>query len=444
MEQTLKLSMNKNMQEENINPIKVRARKYAGIYFTVIMAVVLFGFGILTGNFLALKKSITNAAENADWSTNVLNFTTDKNLTKDVQFNQFWEVWQKVKTKYAKQPVNDSDLFYGAMQGLAAGVGDPYTVYFPPKAAEEFNKSLDGEFSGIGAEIGIKNNELVVIAPLPGTPADKAGLLAGDKIYAIDKTITVNMDTGVAVQKIRGQAGTPVVLTIMRSGFSKSKEITIIREKINIPSVTYSIKNKNIAYLRIMQFNQNTLPQFNKYVKQLQDKKINKLIVDLRNNPGGYLESAVDLASKWIPEGKIVSEKYSNGDINDHFTAGDHPLQDIKTVVLVNGGSASASEILAGALQDHKKATIVGETTFGKGSVQEYESLSDGSSLKITVALWYTPNDKNINEQGIKPDVVVKEDWTKEKIGEDIMIKKAMDIFFPKPTTTKPVAAVKK
>lgn len=427
------------MQEENINPIKVRARKYAGIYFGVIVAVVLFGSGILAGQFIAFKRPITNAAENTDWSTNIINFSTDKNLTKDVEFNKFWEVWQKVKTKYAKQPVKDSDLFYGALQGLAAGVGDPYTVYFPPKAAEEFNKSLDGEFSGIGAEIGVKNNELVVIAPLPGTPADKAGLLPGDKIYAIDKIVSIGMDANTAVQKIRGVAGTPVVLTVMRNSFTKTKDFTIIRQKINIPSVTYSVKNKNVAYIRIMQFNQNTVPDFDKYVKQMQNSKISKLIVDLRNNPGGYLESAVSLGSEWVTEGKIVSEKYSNGDINDHFTSGDHPLQNIKTIVLVNGGSASASEILAGALQDHKKATVIGEKTFGKGSVQDYENLSDGSSLKITVALWYTPNDKNINEQGIQPDIEVKQDWTKEKVGEDVMIKKALDLLNLKPIAAKPL-----
>lgn len=432
--------MNKYMQEDNINPVKNRARKYAGIYFGLIVAVILFGSGILAGQFISFNRPVTNAAENSDWSTNIINFSTDKNLTKDVEFNKFWEVWQKVKSKYAVQPVKDSDLFYGAMQGLAAGVGDPYTVYFPPKAAEEFNKSLDGEFSGIGAEIGVKNNELVVIAPLPGTPAEKAGLVPGDKIYAIDKVVSINMEANAAVQKIRGIAGTPVVLTVMRTGFTKTKDFTIIRQKINIPSVTFSIKNKNVAYLRIMQFNQNTVPDFDKYVKQIKDKKITKLIVDLRNNPGGYLESAVSLGSEWVTEGKIVSEKYSNGDINDHFTSGNHPLQNVKTVVLVNGGSASASEILAGALQDHKKATIIGEKTFGKGSVQEYENLSDGSSLKITVALWYTPNDKNINEQGIKPDVEVKEDWSKEKVGEDIMIKKALTILNAKPVVAKPVS----
>ncbi len=430
--------------QENLTPIKQRARRYANVYFTAILSIVLFGSGILAGQFLATKKSITNAAENSDWSTKIINFSENKNLTKDVDFNQFWEVWQKVKSKYAKQPVKDSDLFYGAMQGLVAGVGDPYTVYFPPKAADEFNKSLDGEFSGIGAEIGIKNNQLVVIAPLPGTPADRAGLRSGDKIYVIDKIVTANMDANTAVQKIRGKAGTSVVLTIMRAGFAKTKDFTITRENINIPAVMFSVKSNNVAYVRIMQFNQNTVPEFDKAIKQIQNRKISKLIIDLRNNPGGYLDSAVSVASEWIPDGKIVSEKFSNGDVSDHTTIGDHRLQNIKTVVLVNGGSASASEILAGALQDDKKATILGEKTFGKGSVQEFENLSDGSALKITVAEWFTPNDKNINEQGIQPDVLVKQDWEKEKVGDDIMLKKALGILNPKSIVKPIVTTVKK
>jgi len=429
--------------DNNLNPVKLRARKYAGVYFTAIMAVILFGLGILAGQFLAFKKPITNAAENSDWSAGVINLTVDKDLTKNLDFDQFWEVWKKVKTKYAKQPVKDSDLFYGAMQGLVAGLNDPYSVYFPPKAAEEFNKSLDGEFSGIGAEVGVKNNQLVVVAPLPGSPAERAGLRPGDKILAIDKTITDGMEANTAVTKIRGQAGTKVVLTILRDGLAKTKDIAIFREKINIPAVIFSVKDKNVAYLRVMQFNQNTMPEFDKAIKQIQNRKINKLVVDLRNNPGGYLETAVSMASEWVGEGKVVSEKFSNGDTNVHSTTGEHRLQNFATVVLVNGGSASASEILAGALQDHKKATIIGEKTFGKGSVQDYEMLPDGSSLKITVAEWFTPNDKNINEQGIKPDVEVKEDWSKEKIGDDVMLKKALEILKPK-VTVKKTTAVKK
>lgn len=423
--------------QNQLNPIKERARKYAGIYFTAIMALALFGLGVLAGQAIDSKRLVTQAAENSNWSTSIINIDRNQNNSTQVDFQQFWQVWDKVKTKYAKQPVKDSELFYGAMQGMVAGLGDPYTVYFPPKEAEEFNKSLDGEFSGIGAEIGVKNNQLLIIAPLPGTPAEKAGLLPGDKIYAIDKTVSINMDSNTAVEKIRGQAGTAVTLNILRAGFSKPKDFVITRAKINVPSVMFSVKNKNIGYIRIMQFNQNTVPEFDKAIKQLQDKKINKLIVDLRNNPGGYLDAAVSVASEWVPEGVIVSEKFSNGDNTNHISVGGHRLQDTKTVVLVNGGSASASEILSGALQDTKRATIVGEKTFGKGSVQDYEMLNDGSALKVTVAEWYTPNGKNINEQGIQPDVVVKEDWTKEKVGEDAMLQKALNIFVAKPVVKK-------
>lgn len=425
------------MQNE-INPIKERARKYAGVYFTIIMSVALFGLGVVAGQAMDSKRLVSQAAENSAWSSSIINFNKTQNNSKEVDFQQFWEVWDKVKGKYAKQPVKDSDLFYGAMQGMVAGLGDPYTVYFPPKEAEEFNKSLDGEFSGIGAEIGVKNNQLLIIAPLPGTPAEKAGLLPGDKIYAIDKVVSINMDSNTAVEKIRGTAGTNVTLTIMRSGFTKTKDFVITRAKISVPSLMFSVKNKNVAYVRIMQFNQNTVPELEKAIKQIQDKKLTKLIVDLRNNPGGYLDSAVSVASEWIPEGKIVGEKFSNGDSNDHYTIGMHRLKDIKTIVLVNGGSASASEILAGALQDFKKATILGEKTFGKGSVQDYEMLSDGSALKVTVAEWYTPNGRNINEQGIQPDVVVKEDWTKEKVGEDLMLQKALNLFVAKPVVKTP------
>lgn len=420
--------------QENMTPSKARAKKYAGIYFSTIMAFILFGLGILTGQFLLEKRAVTQAAETANWTSSIFNANKYDDLSKDVDFDQFWQVWQKVKTKYAKQPVNDKDLFYGALQGLVAGAGDPYTVYFPPKEAEEFNKGLEGEFSGIGAEIGIKNNVLVVVAPLPGTPAEKADLRPGDKIFAIDKVVTAGMDVGTAVDKIRGKAGTPVVLTIMRNGLAKAKDVTIVRKQINIPAVLMTVKTGNVAYIRLMQFNQNTAPEFDKAIKKIQDLKIKKVVLDLRNNPGGYLDTAVGVASEWVTSGNIVTEKYSNGEINAHPTRGDHRLKDMKTIVLVNGGSASASEIVAGALQDNKKATIIGEKTFGKGSVQDYETLHDGSALKITVALWYTPLDKNINDQGIQPDMEVKEDWSKEKVGDDAMLKKALDILSGKAT----------
>lgn len=414
--------------ENNFSPTKVRAKKYVGFYIGTILLVAAFGFGVLTGQTWIVKKQITNAEGNVD-ITQVVNLNRQLNPVDSVDFSQFWEVWDKIKKNYVKQPVSDVDLFYGALQGLASAVGDPYTVYLPPQPATDFFKSLSGEFSGVGAEIGVKNNELVVVSPLPDSPAEKAGLRPGDKILFIDASSTIDMDANSAVEKIRGKAGTTVVLTIMHSGSTKSEKITIVRAKLNIPAVMYSVKNKNVAYIRVMQFNDATKSQLNKAIEQIQKNNIQKVILDLRNNPGGYLDMAVEMASEWITDGKIVSEKNSNGAVSVHYTSGNHRLSNRQTVVLVNGGSASASEIVAGALQDQKAATVIGEKTFGKGSVQSLETLGDGSAIKITVAEWLTPKDKNINEQGITPDIIVKEDWAKEKVGQDIMIEKALEIL---------------
>jgi carboxyl-terminal processing protease len=420
---------------DQISPTKSRAMKYVNVYLGVIASIMFFGMGVLTGQAMYVKKNITNESGNVSIDK-VVNLNRSVNHSS-VDFDQFWQVWDQIKQKYVKQPVKDSDLFYGAMQGLVAGLGDPYSVYFPPQAATEFNKSLAGEFSGIGAEIGIKNNQLMIVSPLPNTPAEKAGLRPGDAIVMIDKLSTEGMDTNTAVQHIRGSATSSVDLTIMRQGWDKPKVFTIHRAKINVPSVMFSMKPGNIAYLRVFQFNEDTIPQLSTYIGDIQKNKAKGVILDLRNNPGGYLDAAVSMASEWITSGKVVSEKFSNGSENNHLSEGLHRLAGMKTVVLVNKGSASASEIVSGALQDTKTATIVGEQTFGKGSVQDYQNLPDGSALKVTIAEWYTPNEHNINEKGITPDVVVKEDFEKEKIGEDVMIEKALEIIGSTSSTKK-------
>jgi carboxyl-terminal processing protease len=346
-----------------------------------------------------------------------------------LEFSQFWDVWDKVKSKYVKQPIKDEDMFYGAIQGMVMSLGDPYSLYFPPKAAEDFAKDLSGELEGIGAEIGVKNNQLVVVAPLPDTPAEKAGLKPGDKILYIDKESTFGMDVSTAVSKIRGKADTKVVLTITRDGLTKAAEITITRLKINVPSILFSVKPNNVAYLRVMQFNDDTTSQLNRYIKQIQARGSRGIVLDLRNNPGGYLSAAIEMASQWVTSGVVVSEKGIDGQSNEHETQGPHLLSGIKTVVLINKGSASASEIVAGALQDSKKAILIGEQTFGKGSVQDFETFPDGSALKLTVAEWFTPNGRNINKDGIKPDIEIKEDWQNEKIGEDVVLSKALELI---------------
>ncbi len=411
----------------DISPIKLRAKKYAGVYLSIILFIVSFGMGLMVGKTWYVRQQIANN-DGTIQIDKVLNLNRSINRS-DLDFEQFWDVWDQVKAKYVKQPTKDVDMFYGAIQGMVGSLGDPYSMYFPPQAAEEFAKDLSGELEGIGAEIGVKDNQLVVVSPLPDTPAEKAGLRPGDKILYIDKESTFGMDVNTAVSKIRGKANTVVVLTITRDGITKAQEISITRLKINIPSILFSVKPNNVAYLRVMQFNDETTSRLNKYIKQIKANGSNELILDLRNNPGGYLSAAIEMASEWVTSGVVVSEKGRDGLSNEHLTQGPHPLAGIKTVVLINKGSASASEIVAGALQDTKNAILIGEQTYGKGSVQDFETFPDGSALKLTVAEWFTPNGRNINKEGIKPDIEMKEDWANEKIGEDVVISKALELF---------------
>jgi carboxyl-terminal processing protease len=330
-------------------------------------------------------------------------------LSQDVNFSLFWQVWDLLKEKYLYQDkVQDLSLFYGALAGSVAALGDPYSIFFNPETASEFTEELSGRFEGIGAEIGIKNNQLTIIAPLPETPAERAGIRAGDKIYAIDNLDTTGMSTDQAVNLIRGEKGTDVVLLIVHKGETKTTEITITRDTIDINSVRWEMKADNIAYIRITAFNEDTGRRFKEAVNEATLQGAERIVLDLRNNPGGFLDMAVELGSYWVDNDVMVQEIFSDASLNkNYYSSGRAVLADLPTVVLVNGGSASASEILAGALQDYGLATLVGEQTFGKGSVQELETLSDGSAVKITVAEWHTPLGRSINKEGILPDVVI-------------------------------------
>lgn len=415
------------------SPVQFRATKYILVYLTAISIFIAFGLGVMVGKTTELKNKIESAQAQTPEVTKVINLNrgAQPSGTDSVDFEQFWDVWQRLKERYVKrQNVKDVDLFYGAIQGMVAALGDPYSLYFPPKAATAFTKSFSGEFEGIGAEIGIKNGQLVVVAPLPDTPASKAGLKAGDKIYAISGKSTSGMDTGSAVELIRGPAHTTTTLTLMREGIAKPFDVVIKREKINVPAVLPEwLANGTVLHVRVMQFNDNTIPEFNKAIADFKKKNGQGFILDLRNNPGGYLDGAVDMGSDWITSGVVVSEKFADGSENKHNSRGDHPLAGVKTVVLINGGSASASEIVAGALQDTKNATLIGEKSFGKGSVQDYEPFSDGSALKVTVAEWFTPGGHNINQTGITPNIVVKENFEAEAVGEDAVVAKALEVL---------------
>lgn len=353
---------------------------------------------------------------------------------KQVDFKQFWDVWKEIKAKYVGQKdVTDEKLFYGAIQGLVSSLDDPYSVYFDPPTAKKFNDELGGTFEGIGAEIGMKKGELTVIAPLAGTPADKAGLKAGDFILAINGTDTAGMYLDEAVNKIRGPKGTPVKLTIIRDGLKTPKDITIIRATIVVDSVRFRMEKvpdgKRLAVITITNFNEDTAAGFSDAVRKATLENPDGVILDLRNNPGGFLDTAVKVAGEWVNHDLVVSEQFSDGSKRDHNGDGGGRLADLSTVVLVNGGSASASEIVAGALQDSGKAKLVGEKTFGKGSVQDYSEFSDGSALKLTIALWLTPKGRSINKEGIQPDIEVKNsqnDWDNNR---DPQFDKAVEVL---------------
>jgi carboxyl-terminal processing protease len=333
----------------------------------------------------------------------------EEGKVKDVDFGLFWETWDEIKNSYIDgKEIEDKQLFYGALRGMAAAVGDPYTVFMEPKIAEEFDEDLAGTFEGIGAEIGMKHELITVIAPLPDMPAEKAGVLAGDVIMAIDATSTLGMSVDEAVSKIRGPRDTEVTLTIGRKGQEGPIDIKIKRGQIIVKSVKWGMIEGDIFEIKVSNFNNDTEALFSEAVREAVTKNPKGIILDLRNNPGGYLETAIEMASEWIEEGLIVVEQFADTDKkNEHLARGRARIGNIPTVVLVNQGSASASEIVAGALQDTKRAMLVGEKTFGKGSVQTVAKFSDGSSLKVTIAKWLTPNGRSINEEGVEPDLVV-------------------------------------
>lgn len=354
-------------------------------------------------------------------------------LLEDVDFNLFWDVWKIAKGKYLKQPVVDTKLFYGALSGVISALGDPYSSFLDPEITQKFNEELSGTFEGIGAEIGIKKEQLLIIAPLPNTPAARAGLKAGDRILEINDKDTFGMSIEQAVSLIRGPQKTEVILTIFRERFEKPEKISIVRDEIHIENVTWRMID-NIAYIKIIQFNGETVQKFQLATQELMLQNPKAIILDLRGNPGGYFDAAVDIASFWIPSPEIVvSQKYQGDKKDDFRSRGQALLKSFPTIVLVNGGSASASEIVAGALQDHAKAKLIGEKTFGKGSVQDYEIMRDGSSVKITIAEWLTPKGRLINGEGIAPDIEIeltKEDYEND---EDPQLQKAVELLSENP-----------
>lgn len=319
----------------------------------------------------------------------------------------FAEVLSQIQKHYVEE-VKVKNLVQGAMRGMLATL-DPHSAYMTPEMYKEIQVETKGEFGGVGIQIGVKDNRLTVIAPIEGTPAHKAGIKAGDFIVKVDDESTKDMTLLDAVQRMRGQKGTKVTLTVQREGILDPLVFTLVRDTIKIESVRFKIIDNTIGYIRLTQFQESSAKELSKALKQFQEQKLQALVLDLRNNPGGLLTAAVEVSEQFLDGGKlIVYIKGRDGRKDEYFSKAKEPLVDYPMIVLVNEGSASASEIVAGALQDWGRAVVLGTTTFGKGSVQTILPLSDGSGLRLTTAKYYTPKGRSIQSTGITPDIAVK------------------------------------
>lgn len=349
---------------------------------TILLAALVFGAGFFTGQ------------------------TRPETTNQSLDLRTFNRVEELIRERYPR-PVSNEDLELGATKGLVSGTGDPYSVFLTKDEASDLNKALAGEVEGIGVEVGERDGAITIIAPIAGTPADRAGLKSGDIVIGVDGAATAGQNLDAIVKKIRGAAGTTVKLDIKSPG-QNAREVVVTREKIKVPSVELSYRD-NVAILTISRFGDDTKEGVVKAAADIAAKKPRGVVLDLRGNPGGYLQGAVDVTSVFLKDGVVVKEQFAKGKTEEQRVSGNAQLPDIPLVVLVDKGSASASEITAGALLDSKRATLVGEKTFGKGSVQDLITVG-GGTLKLTIAEWLTPNGTSISKQGITPQVTVSSD----------------------------------
>ena len=374
-------------------------------YFQTIITTVLFiTLGGLGGYYFGLQGYEINLKKG---TRHIEVINKNDQIASTVDFTRFWEVWKLMNDKHITRPLDPTVLLDGAIEGMVASVGDPYSSYLNTSRNKAVQNSLNGQYEGIGAQLGFDDNDrLIIIAPLDGSPAEGAGVRAGDNILEIEGENTVGLSIAEAVNKIRGKAGTISTLTLARKGFDEPITVRITRATITVDSVTWEDKGSGVAYIRLSRFGESTNKEWASVVNEItaQMPVLYGIVLDVRNNPGGFLESAVYVGSEFINKGVIVKEDFSGGTSYD-FTV-DHKgrllNKDIKVAVLINQGSASASEIVAGALKEKRDAILVGQRSFGKGTVQKAEEFGDGASLHVTVAKWITPDGNWIDKQNAK------------------------------------------
>lgn len=411
--------------------------KYLSKDFFIVLGIIVIALGsFLFGVYFSASRFSALPPENNLNPENVFIrgvFNTEKpKESGDVDFSMFWDVWAAVQENYLnRKDLDYQKMVYGAIKGMVDSLEDPYTNFFEPEIKKEFDEEVSGKFEGIGIEIGMRDEMLTVVAPMSGTPAQKAGLKAGDKIIKIDDEFTDGLGLDEAVSLIRGPKGSKVTLTILRKTESKNeqKEVEIVRDTINIPSVTWEKIGDDIAQIRVFNFYDPTSFEFRKAIFEMMLSGRKKIILDLRDNPGGYFDLAIELAGWFLEPGSVVvKQDDGTGPVvcESCKSSGLGLLRNYKMVILTNGGSASASEILAGALRDNRGIKLIGQQTFGKGVVQEVFPLGNDSSIKITTMKWLTPNGSNINDVGLTPDFQVEDS---DDLDKDPQLDKAVEIL---------------
>jgi carboxyl-terminal processing protease len=414
------------------------------------LVLTIVGLSILSGTFWAGTQYGKNLKPDVQQISSLTNKENDK--PDQIDFAPFWKTWKLIDEKFVAKgttTVSNQERVWGAIQGLASSMGDPFTVFMPPEENKFFENEISGSFEGVGMEVSNKDNSLIVVAPLKGTPAYKAGIQPGDKILKINDALSISMQSDQAVKLIRGPKGTTVKFLIERKGREEPFEIKVVRDTIQIPTIDteykqgeakgeingkpIGLREDGIFVIKLYNFSQPSPILFQNALREFAESGSNKLILDLRGNPGGYLEAAVDMASWFLPLGKvIVKENYGAKKAEAlHRSRGYNAFEkyNLKMIILVNGGSASASEILAGALKEYGIAKLVGTKTFGKGSVQELIKVTPDTSLKVTIAKWLTPMGHSLSEGGLIPDYVVDLTEKDYKAGKDPQLNKAVEIL---------------
>jgi carboxyl-terminal processing protease len=385
-----------------------------------------FSGGLIAGWLIPTPSQLESIKEVASPTQSTDAESTDL----DTLFKPFWQSWQIVHEQFVDQPVDDNKLMEGAIRGMIAALGDQHSGYMDPEEFAQANMPLEGSYTGIGAWVDTTGEHLTIISPMPDSPAEKAGLKSGDEVIGVDGKDVSTVDPSIVLQSVLGPEGTTVVLQIQRPDTSGPLDFTIVRAKIEIPSIESKMLDNKVAYVGLYTFGESTAKDLTAALQELLAQDPVGLILDLRNNTGGYLDTAIKVVSQFIPDGVVMIEKSGDGQETKYEAIPGGIATKIPLVVLVNGGSASASEITAGAIQDRGRGKLVGTTTYGKGSVQNWVELQDNQgAVRVTVAHWLTPNGRLIHEIGLTPDYVV--DLTEEdlKAGKDPQLDKAVELI---------------